>query len=772
MGVDGGAMVRMRMRMNGAGTGRVFWADEAGGISEDRAESFEMVHDGQWREYAVPIVVTGRMTRLRVDVDGEGQGEGEIDWIRVERRTLHPIEVTGWRMTEEGMEVGLTNRGGAGRTVRVNGKAMELAAGATGVTVVKRKGEAAVETVVVRVESEGLPTVVRRAVVHDEAVEMAGEMIESKELRLVVAKDGSGARVYRGGKLAAVIAPLMMREGEVVKLRVTGREGRIEAVSESGEERMEMGLTGEVIEVRVEAKEAVEAVAVRVAGVVEQGLFAGVEYLGRGEVSSSKLDIETAAHVRYRPDDLWVTWPLMAVVTEGASAAVMWNHPEAGPVYAVPNVYDGTGDHRMALTGRRIEAAVRVGGGWSEGERLERAGGVIEWGVKQMGLLRAERVRSGEEQRALELAGFEGPLRTEEGWGHCGEAHWKRAFFGDLAAGVWRLTGQVPQTPTLVRGGGHIGNDAVFLLSGRAKQWLDAVNGQAAAMMKRQQADGSFRYSGKYGRGHFEDTASGFVGKAAEGLLEHAWWTGDEATKAAGLAAVAYARKFRTPRGAQTWEVPLHTPDVLASAHLTRANVLAYRLTGDGAYLVEARRWAVTGLPFVYLRGDEPVVAYASIAVLGATDWRAPNWMGLPVQWCGLVYGDALLDLAEFDSSMDWRRIAEGLLIAGQRMQHVEGPLKGLLPDAYEMRHGERRPWTINPSALVFVRERVEGREPGLRVAVSADGRWRVVSPYGVRIEGAQAVIEGAAGQRYQVVINGRRIVEVVSKGRDVVGLE
>ncbi len=35
--------------------------------------------------------------------------------------------------------------------------------------------------------------------------------------------------------------------------------------------------------------------------------------------------------------------------------------------------------------------------------------------------------------------------------------------------------------------------------------------------------------------------------------------------------------------------------------------------------------------------------------------------MGLPVQWCGLVYADTLLDLAEFDKTTDWKKNAKGM---------------------------------------------------------------------------------------------------------------
>ena len=58
--------------------------------------------------------------------------------------------------------------------------------------------------------------------------------------------------------------------------------------------------------------------------------------------------------------------------------------------------------------------------------------------------------------------------------------------------------------------------------------------------------------------------------------------------------------------------------------------------------LARARHGPSPAFPFVYQWSVRPTMAYATIAVFGATGWRAPNWMGLPVQWCGYDYAYAL----------------------------------------------------------------------------------------------------------------------------------
>jgi hypothetical protein len=134
--------------------------------------------------------------------------------------------------------------------------------------------------------------------------------------------------------------------------------------------------------------------------------------------------------------------------------------------------------------------------------------------------------------------------------------------------------------------------------------------------------------------------------------------------------------------------------------------VLAYQLTGDEGYLDQARYWAWTGVSFIYLDAptDGPVGTYATIAVLGATNWQAPNWIGLPVQWCGLVYRSALLDLARVDpqGSERWRQLADGMTVAGLQMSFPPEDAKqqGLLPDSWVLRPQIGQGPAINPGTV------------------------------------------------------------------------
>ncbi len=242
-------------------------------------------------------------------------------------------------------------------------------------------------------------------------------------------------------------------------------------------------------------------------------------------------------------------------------------------------------------------------------------------------------------------------------------------------------------TPTLLFG--NIANNIQRMMSG-ARMNLSAFDENG--IRRYHQPDPS---KPDYGRTHFEDHANGFNAQALEPILLAATFSGDEtlireALRLLDLQTHHYADTV--PRGAQTWEMPLHTPDIVGSGRLIRTYVMGYLLTGNEDYLEQARYWAWTGIPLIYLDHpvEGPVGTYATIAVLGATNWVAPNWIGLPVQWCGLVYRSALHDLARIDpvEGAFWDHIAKGITLSGlqQSFSLDDEERQGLLPDFFYLR--------------------------------------------------------------------------------------
>ncbi|MFO0912915.1 MAG: hypothetical protein U0795_08155 [Pirellulales bacterium] len=756
--VDGGTLlVKMRLRSASQGRGRVYWTtDQSPNQDESKAQSFTLEHDRQWHDVLVPIHVQGRLASLRLD-PCQAPGEVTLGTLSIERQIEAPVRVSQVELNESRVAVTVHNHDAQTQTFTLWGQSHQLAAGADLQLQRMLDRSLPLEPVPIDLACEGFPAWQRTLFAYQPQAPVTWLEAPAAGYVLRVAPDGSMAQLIRNGQLVAALAPIVHREGSVPKLRpaVDGQAIVLEGDDVHVRLSWEEGLPGELgIELRAEGT--VEGPVVRSIGSLQQGLLAGVEHLGRGETSSSRLDLETPDHLRFAPDPLLLTQPLMSTRTELGTVTLVWDDMTLQPTYAVPNFFDGSADHRLALRGRHIVARVRLG------DSLEDD---IVWAVQRHGLPAVPaRPRSEAEQRALCVRALSGPLRTAAGWGHCVESQFGRHPFADMGSTWWRLTGEIPQLPELVPGGAHLANPAIYFVTGRAQQWLDHQRSQAESLMAQQQPDGTYRYDGPYARGHFETTALGVCAVPARNLLEYAQVTGDPRALEAACRTLDAMRRFDTPRGAQVWEVPLHTPDLLAAAHAVWAYVLGYELTGRREYLDEARRWAIQGIPYVYLWGRYPVMVYGTTPVLGATNWTEPNWIGLPVQWVGGVYAYALVKLARHDSTIDWTTLAKGILVAAEQMQYADGEYAGLLPDSFELRGQERRPWNINPCAVVSLDMAISGHVDSLS-AVRNDS-LRVVAPFRVTLDGETAVVEGRAGMSYQILINGQ-VRDVQSVGID-----
>jgi hypothetical protein len=248
------------------------------------------------------------------------------------------------------------------------------------------------------------------------------------------------------------------------------------------------------------------------------------------------------------------------------------------------------------------------------------------------------------------------------------------------------------------------------LVFGRVAEYVAQRHRQAVSQLAQFDDKGLIYYKAgerDYGRTHYENHANGFHGRTVADILEAATLCGDPTLAADAVRLLdkqTAVYRNTVPRGAQTWEMPLHTPDILASTYMVKAYVLGWLLTERADLLDEARYWAWTGVPFVYLDNptEHEVGPYATIAVLGATNWVAPNWFGQPVQWCGLVYASALYDLAEIDPDGPWQTIAQGITRAGLQMTWPtsDKERQGLLPDFFHLRDQISDGPAINPGTV------------------------------------------------------------------------
>ncbi len=265
----------------------------------------------------------------------------------------------------------------------------------------------------------------------------------------------------------------------------------------------------------------------------------------------------------------------------------------------------------------------------------------------------------------------------------------------------------------------HVRRPAPVLVGGDLTNYLNRCAAELV-VNNRQFASGKSIYHPREGKRNLGETlgadhCNGYTAMQVEGVVAKATWCGNEAEIEKTLAIVDRMTALyhgTVPRGAQPWEMPLHTPDIMASAHLTRLYTLAYQLRPDPAYLEEARHWAYSGYsmvsfvppPRAFPEGTDPVGVYSTCGVMGATNWAEPNWIGRPVQWCGLVYAAALWDLARIDDRPQscWKEVAAGITASGVCQTHTadEPENVGLLPDSWNLLKQDRYFCPINPGTV------------------------------------------------------------------------
>jgi len=493
-----------------------------------------------------------------------------------------------------------------------------------------------------------------------------------------------------------------------------------------------------------------------------QGLFAGLEYLS-DEPSSSEADIAAPNHIRRVPDPVKITFPLMAISQAGNYIGVIWEPSETvAATFDSPDRIYNSAAHVLALSAPGV-GELRFENDFSAHTPLRlKANKTLRTSVLVIGGRGRTVVPAVKHYAALKglpaLPQFAGGLdaavaRLARGWldsqinhdGFFRHAVWGDSFppvpAADAAMFIdWlnnhtknkelceRLNGAKDQTLRRIPSGqpfsssvGHAHLPTAPFVFGRTFDFARQRHDEAWRMIRSFDAAGVKRYRpGKadYSTTHFAKHANGLAGRDMAGILEGASLSADkelidEALKLLDKQTALYGDTV--PRGAQTWEIPLHTPDILASAHMVKAYALGYIVSGREQYLEQARYWAWTGIPFVYLHPptSEAVGSYSTIAVLGATNWTAPLWLGRPVQWCGLVYGSALHLLSECDPHGPWEKIAKGITLTGLQMTWdlTDAERQGLLPDFYDLRGQVGAGPAINPGTVQAHLAELYGRD-------------------------------------------------------------
>lgn len=520
-------------------------------------------------------------------------------------------------------------------------------------------------------------------------------------------------------------------------------------------------------------------------------LFPGLEWLVAGESSSSTLDIDPPNNLRTTPHPLKVTTPLMAVATDGAVVGVQWNFTGNGPRpsarFSSPNWLDGQDNHLLALFLPAVPDYVAENAPLATTPYVAQAGeqvaiaadfvadatndvlrAVDDWqetyGVPAPG----EMPFSWDDELSLLRYAYTYAYWSPDvkGWPHVygNPTAWPPSQFPLLAtnlqiAGLLAAPGS-ERDAALSRveefvasafankgaagfadlGGAHIivFHAPYYLghLEGSLPVWQQGIDDTLDDQLPNgawpfipSPDDASHQRLGPRGA-----PIMGLTATNGQRALRYARMTGYRRALDAGMRAIGFLDGFDVPRAAQSWEVPIHTPDVLAAGYGIGAYAEAYRLTGDRRYLQRALYWARAGLPFLYAWADpdRPLMPYASIPVFGATLFTG-SWFGVPVQWNGLVYAYYLLDLIDAATNPDgtnpftldapawrkWRQIAEGVVISALHQQRTAEPAKGGYPDNWPLIPNKPvQNVDINPDAIAKPTIMLRGHQVDVRTTL------------------------------------------------------
>ena len=515
----------------------------------------------------------------------------------------------------------------------------------------------------------------------------------------------------------------------------------------------------------------------------QQALFPGLDWLLPGEASSSTENARPPHHLRYVPHPYRITVPAMCIAGADEQVALLWNprqrwdgvHECPGAVFASPDNFTRQPGGLMGLFAPSV-------GEWITENTLDAS---QPYDLPPGKALRIEchilTERSGDPLQSvrrwcehadlpalpvpkLDLAkdvSFLVDTFTQRAWDES-SATWSHEctreprwlFYDDrVAAALWRTTlaarasDRDPLREQVLKAvhahHDKVGIDMTFHVGGIEERLLDTEQAVRRSIVA-QKADGSWPFEPAEGQlifGERGDSSSGLTGQRLCALTSYALLSADNSVGDAIRRGLAYLKKQQRPEGAQTWELPLHVPDVLAAPHAIMALLDSHQLNESTDDLEQARRWAYTGLPFIYLweADDRPIMAYGSVPVFGVTNLDSTPWFGLVVQWCGLEYARALFRLAPLDSSFDWRRIAEGITRCGLSQLKRAKPLRalaerlpacehlGYYPDAYSVVTGtEAYHWCINPRFVLENALRLVDKEPAPRTTIVRSPARRV----------------------------------------------
>ena len=383
-----------------------------------------------------------------------------------------------------------------------------------------------------------------------------------------------------------------------------------------------------------------------------QALLPGIEYLA-DEPSSNEKELRGPQANRLIPAAHKFCYPMMALADSSSWFALEWTNPNCAewpfaPVFDTPDRQFKSGGHLFALwapgvgsarreSDTRLFSSVPFKSGAVEATLSTGAGGDVVDALKaRYPLAKLPPTPALEAAKSCDVLArgwLESGIREgAQGCRHALGSRWHAGRVSDVPALMLWLASATPDAATAARltaaanemiaalpeksaerkglGGGvsHVRRPAAPLVFGDPIAYAISAGGTAKGIA-RQLASGKRIWrkpndkKPDYGETLGADHCNGYTAMLASGMLGCALWTGDEGLIAETLAVLDKFTEIYgndVPRGAQPWEMPLHTPDILASGNIVNCYVRGYLLSGNPRYLERARYWARTGMTMIY----------------------------------------------------------------------------------------------------------------------------------------------------------------------------
>jgi hypothetical protein len=761
--------------------------------SNDKTKTLSLNSNGEWFAYEFGFSISDRLTSFTLQF-GASDGTWEIKSFTVYRRSSHPLKVlriVPYQYKDENgnernmLRYTIQNSTSVPLSFYVGQqpeelRLQELHSLDLGVPV-KTEGNLAVANL--RLNSKDFSEIdysvfLYRPEGNTNWISKTFDQTKTIE----IAPNARMARIRFGEQVVAVIAPIVHRFGVIPVFDLVSRPTDNSLRFNSSEVDLEIQIENESLRFLITDKTSpenkrssdfkpLEGPVVRMFGTLQSGLLPGVEFLGRGDVSSSTIDIEEPYNNRSEPNPLWITMPMAVLGTDRGSVLLRWNNMQLQPKLASPNHFDQTDDHRFGLIGSEIDVTLNF---W-EPVRSDDSAAVraLRYYVSERGFPEPPNApRTSEEQRLLNLQALRVPIQMEDGlqWGYAMETEWQRKPFADILSTLVRLEEagrdyRLIKPAEIVSGGADIANDAIYFLTERIEEWQLSREQTIQSIFTLRHSDGSFFQRTRYPALESSLTSLGYTAIRALEIMEFVRLTGNRKLFERIRQSLDYLKRCDVPRGGCYRDTPFHTPDLLTAATLVWLYTWAFEFSGETEYLEWANRFAFMGLPFVYQWQNRENMLYVAVSKLGGTERRLPLWFGVTRTRDGIIFGYALNLLARYDSSVDWKRPAMGILHAMEKIQYTDGAEAGCVPDVFNVLTQERLSWKINPCALVSLRLAIENKVDSFFVLTNEAKTERYVSPYPLRwtTQGVEAY-DVPPDRKFQILRNGNNIIRAEGK--------